>query len=167
MNIFEDLFFCVAGVYTFMSLWNTLVVSFLKTFEIKRENENLKSPLSEIPFSLSPLHLQLLLSLSCGPSLLPIRKKLRNSCSVFSFVCDGFVSDLAFVPFPGLCFPSFRQVYCCVWPPQRSLHWCSLVVGCGSLSGCDWRLERECACFNWCDQIGEGPNYMNVLKWNL
>lgn len=39
MNIFEDLFFCVAGVYTFMSLWNTLVVSFLKkTFEIKKEN---------------------------------------------------------------------------------------------------------------------------------
>lgn len=68
MNIFEDLFFCVAGVYTFMSLWNTLVVSLKKkqktkkTFEIKKKIKTSNLHLSEIPFSLFTLHWLLLLS---------------------------------------------------------------------------------------------------------
>lgn len=150
MNIFEDLFFCVAGVYTFMSLWNTLVVSFLKTFEIKRENLNLKSPLSEIPFSLFPLHWQLLISLSYGLLLLPVTQKLQNSCLVFSFVwwvCfrPGFCS----VSRALLSVFSSGVLLCVTFSEATPL----MLAGCGpgSLSGRDWRLDRECACFNWCD----------------
>lgn len=86
MNIFEDLFFCVAGVYTFMSLWNTLVVSFLKTFEIKKiKNSNLHclwNPLQS--FLIASTALNFPYHKFC---YFYYHKNLQNSCLIFNFVC--------------------------------------------------------------------------------
>lgn len=125
MNIFEDLFFCVAGVYTFMSLWNTLVVSFLKTFEIKKENEDLKSLLSESP-SVFPRAWQLLTYLSYGLLLLLSQKAAKFLFAFQLCVMGVFKTWLSFT-FLGFVF-SLHQAFCCVTFSEVTP---SMLAGCG------------------------------------
>lgn len=53
------------------------------------------------------------------------------------------------------CFPGFVVVFlsgvllCVTFSEVTPLMFAGF--GPGSLSGRDWRLDRECACFNWCD----------------
>lgn len=145
-----------------MSLWNTLVVSFLQTFW----NKNVKaSPLSMKPLSPFKLHwLSSSVFLSyvewfCYHQYAP--KSLNFPPLVFA--CDGFVADLVCVSVLGsFLIPS---VWRTVWPLWGTAP-ITVAKDVGLVGGWLERVKHDSACFTlvW---FGEGPNYMNVLKWNL
>lgn len=145
--------FCVAGVYTFMSLWNTLVVSFLQNFWNKKKkikNSNLHclwNPLQSFQIALNVL---LIFHIICWITF-AIINKLQSPCLAFFFppppiLCVvGMFQIWLFVNIFALFFNLFNLAYCCLTfcKVLYRLLFCYRV--CGSLSELDWRgLKRLC-----------------------
>lgn len=122
-----------------MSLWNTLVVSFLQNFWNKKKkikNSNLHCLWNPLQSFQIPLNVLLIFHVLSWITF-AIINKLQSAHLIFLILCGGFVSDLAFVNIFVLFFNLFNLAYCCL-TFCKVLHRLLLVAGLGSLSELDW-----------------------------